>query len=187
MARVCHVLASGDCHCHSRKFLGQHWLANSRLERRISGNRDSVRGECASVRASTLLHHRSVLPANGSLYPIVRSSCRAAGSSRLECYRRNRVCRYHCPVLYTRDGVWQVSKGSSSRLDRCQAVKSTQTSPPRRSVQGTTISQNRLEPSTSVIRGVTLRLTASFSRVALSAVVARKPSLQTIIPLPVAW
>jgi hypothetical protein len=54
------------------------------------------------------------------------------------------------------------------------------------SVQGTTISQNRLESSTSVIRGVTPKLAASFSKVVLSTVVARKPSLQTITPLPVA-
>jgi hypothetical protein len=65
-----------------------------------------------------------------------------------------------------------------SRLAHCRAWSS---------VQGTTNSQNRLEPSTSVMRGVTSRLAVSFSKLALPPVVARKPSLQTIIPLPVAW
>lgn len=52
-------------------------------------------------------------------------------------------------------------------------------------VQGTTTSQNRLEPSTSMMFGVSPRPAARLPKPLLSTVVARKPSLQTITPSPV--
>jgi len=54
-------------------------------------------------------------------------------------------------------------------------------------IQGTAISQNRLEPSTSIMFGASLRIADRFLKLSASVVVARKPSLQTITPLPVAW
>jgi hypothetical protein len=76
--------------------------------------------------------------------------------------------------------IWYGSRRSIRRLRRHPV-----TAQEIECAWGTTISQKRLEPSISMMFGMRPRPAARLVKPLLSTVAARKPSLQTITPLPV--